>query len=34
VSAAPRSLGELLDAAAERWPDKPAVVFKGFRSPT
>jgi fatty-acyl-CoA synthase len=29
VSAAPRSLGEMLDAAAERWPDKPAVIFKG-----
>jgi fatty-acyl-CoA synthase len=31
VSAAPLPLGRLLDLAAERFPDKPAVVFKGVR---
>jgi fatty-acyl-CoA synthase len=29
VTATPLSLGEMLDVTAERWPDKPAVVFKG-----
>jgi fatty-acyl-CoA synthase len=31
VSETPQPLGALLDAAAERFPDKPAVVFKGTR---
>ena len=28
---APLTLGALLDAAAERYPDKAAVVFRGAR---
>jgi fatty-acyl-CoA synthase len=31
VSGTPQALGQILDAAAERFPDKAAVVFKGAR---
>jgi hypothetical protein len=35
VNHVPLALGQMLDAAAERFPDKPAVVFEryGFSGP-